>query len=304
MDPDKHPALRRRPDFQDAEFSVTQVPKPGSRTLTGIIIRTKNSQTAPCCYIDSWYERMADGLPVGDIADSLAEDIKKTVPPPDTDILFSFAAAGPYIVPQLIDIRPGRNDGYIRNRPVTKIPKTDIGILYAVELPGEHSGGVMTAPVTNAILQRWNVRCGDVREAAAANGARLRPAELTPMSDVLAEMTGCEAGDSPLMILTNRERFQGAAVILYPGIKNLIDRSFPKGFWLLPSSVHEWIVMPKSPLDDVNALVSTVTEINRNVVSPGDVLADNVFTLDEDGNLAAAAQGKERPCASHHTAWN
>ena len=65
----------------------------------------------------------------------------------------------------------------------------------------------------------------------------------------------------------------------------LLHDHFRNGFWCLPSSIHEWIIVPKSLSDDPEALKEMVMTINASEVLPADQLSDNVFTLDVDGNL-------------------
>ena len=88
-----------------------------------------------------------------------------------------------------------------------------------------------------------------------------------------------------LYVLTNRDKMQGASAILYPEAAKMLQTRFPNGVWLLPSSIHEWIVVSKEISDDTASLKSMVTTINAVEVLPADQLSDNVYTLDADSRL-------------------
>ena len=88
-------------------------------------------------------------------------------------------------------------------------------------------------------------------------------------------------GDSaPLQAVTNWERIFGAALMINKENLDLIHESFAGNFWILPSSVHEFMILPDE--DNINAegLLNIVTEINSEIVSDDDKLSDSVYYYD------------------------
>lgn len=88
-------------------------------------------------------------------------------------------------------------------------------------------------------------------------------------------------GDSaPLQAVTNLERIFGAALMINKENLDLIHESFAGNFWILPSSVHEFMILPDE--DNINAegLLDIVTEINSEIVSDDDKLSDSVYYYD------------------------
>ena len=69
----------------------------------------------------------------------------------------------------------------------------------------------------------------------------------------------------------------------------MLEERFPNGFVCLPSSVHEWIIISKDLSTDTMGLLDMVKTINANEVLPEDQLADDVFTLDDEGHLISIA---------------
>lgn len=50
----------------------------------------------------------------------------------------------------------------------------------------------------------------------------------------------------PLYVLTNQEKYLGASTLLYPGVLEEIFRKLSRDFYVLPSSIHECIIVPVS----------------------------------------------------------
>ena len=280
------------PDLQDAEFQVQQVKKPGNLTLTGIIIRVKNLPVAPCYYIDEEYTKHLNGAPIADIASRVATAMKSSAAPAsdiDISLITDFDKAKSYIIPRLIDIRPGKNDGYIKDRVCNPIAGTQIGIIYDLDIPSTQAE--MTVGVTHTLLDMWNLSAEDLHELAIQNGSKIRPIYFTDMFSMLHDLDPLlfpEAEpDATMFVLTSKNKTHGASVILYPETVQMLHDRFPKGFWCLPSSVHDWIILHKS-VGDPDMLKEMVMAINASEVLPADQLADEVFTLDTAGNLIVA----------------
>ena len=77
-----------------------------------------------------------------------------------------------------------------------------------------------------------------------------------------------------LTIVSNKMNINGAVTII-----NAIDQLRERfgHFYVLPSSVHEVIIIPDSFGASPEDLLNMVTEVNEFVVSPVDRLSDNVY---------------------------
>lgn len=80
-----------------------------------------------------------------------------------------------------------------------------------------------------------------------------------------------------MYILTNKQRQLGAGVIFYPGIMEQARQILGDHFFILPSSIHECILVPENGAFEREELLAMVTEINREHVEPKEVLADQVY---------------------------
>lgn len=89
-------------------------------------------------------------------------------------------------------------------------------------------------------------------------------------------------GDSPTYVLITADRTNGAGLMLCDGVFIRLRQILNKNFWIVPSSVHELIIIPVS--DDFfiskNKVVSMVAAVNREEVLPEERLINNAFFFD------------------------
>ena len=135
-------------------------------------------------------------------------------------------------------------------------------------------------------MKLWKISCSDLYRDAKENSVKLLPARLQSMSEVISELSeGMEEPEEtgvPMYVLTNSRKALGAACILYDGIlKSCADR-LEEAFYLLPSSIHEVIMVPVSAVSDERELVSMVRDINRTQVRSTEILSDNIYLYSPD----------------------
>ena len=80
---------------------------------------------------------------------------------------------------------------------------------------------------------------------------------------------------------TNKEKKYGAYAILAEETREKILQVFPKGkVIVLPSSVHEQILIEKTGDEDIECLKLMVKEVNLTAVRTDEVLSFNVYQYD------------------------
>lgn len=86
------------------------------------------------------------------------------------------------------------------------------------------------------------------------------------------------------------EKSRISAALRYISMKFNQSQVLKTRFYVLPSSVHECMILPARLRDDAKSLQSMVEEINATQVSPDEVLADNVYRYSRKaGKLEIAA---------------
>ena len=80
-----------------------------------------------------------------------------------------------------------------------------------------------------------------------------------------------------IYILSNQYRINGAATLLYEGlIQELADR-MNCNFYVLPSSIHELLLIPDANGKSLEGLSRMVKDINENHVKEEEILSDRAY---------------------------
>lgn len=129
---------------------------------------------------------------------------------------------------------------------------------------------------------------GRLMEEVLRNSMQRRP-------PVLLEFLGDRMGSENLLyrndpvpanrlmyILTTRDFAFGAVALFYPGVQERLARIMAGNYYAIPSSVHEFIILPESDRYGEAALAQMLYEVNRDVVEPEDVLTDTLYYYDAE----------------------
>ena len=92
-----------------------------------------------------------------------------------------------------------------------------------------------------------------------------------------------------MYVCSNSQKVNGAGVILYKDLLKQFAEKTGSDFYILPSSIHETLLVPVSDQMEVEALRSMVREVNATQVAPEEVLSDNVYIYRrEDDKISLA----------------
>lgn len=94
-----------------------------------------------------------------------------------------------------------------------------------------------------------------------------------------------ESGKGGLMkILGNSAHIYGAACILYPGVLEEIARKEGRDFYILPSSVHEVILLKAGDGEDPLLLKEMIREVNDTQVALEEILSYQLYYFEHADN--------------------
>lgn len=141
-------------------------------------------------------------------------------------------------------------------------------------------GDVQSILVTNNMAEKYDFTEDELFECAFRNTQRIFPFEIINMRTLLSEQLGISheepSEEMPMWVITNRNRLYGAANIMYYSIIESAADLVDDDLYLLPSSLHEWIVIPVEK-HELEKLIDMVKDINRNCVDVEDRLSDQVY---------------------------
>ena len=152
----------------------------------------------------------------------------------------------------------------------------------------EAGHGEYGAVITNALLKDFKVTADELFDMAIKNTAEQFPAVLQDLAESATRYpTGCvnlldskcgraPADTGPAYVLTNSRFFWGAGALFYPGVIDRLRELLDGDFYVLPSSVHELILIAADD-QDPKQLADLVRSANRSVVEERDILADDLY---------------------------
>lgn len=130
----------------------------------------------------------------------------------------------------------------------------------------------------------WGITKSQLMKDAAFNTSRKLPYSFVGMESLIAELSGEKLMDFPteelMYVLTNEEKYYGAAVLLYPHVLSHIGTLLKRNFFVLPSSVHECILVPDLGHYTRFELMKMVREVNQNQVEEEEILSYQVYYYD------------------------
>lgn len=163
----------------------------------------------------------------------------------------------------------------------------DMLILFYVEIPNLDTG----KEVASYTIKRDNLKmAGVTKEELYINAIKNIEEDyvIENMEKVICRIVGitedeleesmCSSFTSsiPMYVITNKQNVNGASVILNKTMLGELKEIIKGDYYILPSSVHECIVVPIDEAD-AESLREMVTEINDGQVKPEDRLTYNVY---------------------------
>lgn len=193
-------------------------------------------------------------------------------------------------------INKDKNSEILKNVPWREC--YDLAMIVYIVLE-EGASGRATINVNNKNLSIWNIDSERLFEDAIANTKSSMPYKIEKLSSVMKEILYekfqgyegddveealdkaleiiDESGNNRMYVLTNKCKTNGAMYIAFDDILKQVADHIEDDFFILPSSIHELLLVPKGCSVPRSELESMVKDINTTEVDPGEVLSDTVY---------------------------
>ncbi len=264
---------------EDVSVFIHSTVKNNAAMRYGLTITRKGTNVFPTIYLEEYYRHFQSGSSV----ESIAADILRMYTtvrfqrPFDGEFIKDYQSVKGKIVYHLVNREA--NKELLREIPYEEY--LDLAVIYYVLLE-VNSYGMASMMIQDEHLKMWNVSGEEIAGRARANTKRLLPYEFRTMSALLEELLDIEEtkGDDVMYVLSNQIRSYGAAAVLYEDRLAGIGGYLKENYYVLPSSVHEVIIVPESASPGRRSLDSLVKEVNETQVDQEDVLADHAYYYD------------------------
>lgn len=242
----------------------------------GISLSEQGSNISPTIYLEEYYRQFQQGNSVENIVQEILSLYGKIRfrEPWKEEILRDYAMLKNRIIYRIVNRQANRE----LLKEVPNVPYLNLSIVFHVLLE-MNVYGTATMPVRNEHLMMWGVTCEEIYRQAGHNTHKIFPYNFKSMHTVIAELTNTESTDTEdeMYVLSNEIRSFGAAAVLYPACLEEIGERLGEDYYVLPSSVHEMIIVRKSVSPEKNILSQMVSEINESQVDAEEVLSDCAY---------------------------
>lgn len=244
--------------------------------------RTKKIQAEPAISLEGFFEMYQSGISAAGCERVILNFVEEAEQRSNTELwekmISSWETAKEHVYPILVSKE--RNGEFLKG--LVWKPFLDLAVCYALVLPMEDGQGNMK--IRKEHLALWGIKEAELIEQAEENNMEQGYC-LRDMSELVRKMlVGSTAGEkekiegNEVYVLSNRDNIYGAAKVLCrPFLEKIVDG---RNFYILPSSVHESILLLECagiPRADLNQMVC---EVNRMGMAKEEVLSDHVYFYD------------------------
>lgn len=262
-------------------MTLHQVEKNNGVLLEAVVVLGEGERMAPTLYLRDLYEEYQCGKELEEIAEQMLalEEEKKREADFSLKGFENYGKARAHIYYKLVNYKMNRS--LLEKVPHVKYLDLAVVFYYRVENGRFYNATIL---IHNCNLETWGINKRQLMEDAVLNTSRKLPYTLQGMESLIADLTGetseLAREDELMYVLTNDQKYYGAAVILYPHVLNHIAKLLKRNFYIIPSSVHECILVPDLGHYSRIELMKMVKEVNQCQVEEEEVLSYEVYYYD------------------------
>lgn len=263
------------------EIEIKQVLKNNSVTLWALLFKDEKSNITPSIYLEPFHTKYEMGMEMDDIVTMLVDCYQDARINEQVDFAFfrDWDTIKSRVAYRLIN--RDRNAELLKQIPHKEV--LDLAKVYYVAVQ-ECNGSVL---IYNTHLDMWGIDTEELEAIADENTPVLCPVCVDSIWDVVNEMmkdlpAEDEQESQEMLIMSNSNKVHGAAAILYPGSMEQMADRLQSDFYILPSSIHETIVLSAKEDNSPEHLLEMVREVNSTMVCKEEILGDNVYFYDRE----------------------
>lgn len=268
-----------------AEVTIKEVIKNNNSKLTGLIIREVPKRIAPIIYIDTLLKELEKAEIT--IQDAVEWIVRMYENNKEMKYFSNVFTQDKEHILERVEYRLVNKA--LNKKLLIEVPHKDfldLAVMYNVIVNKDESKSA-TFLVNNEMIEALEINHEELEEAARRNTEK-SGFKKTNMIDIMENINGVKVKNKeadyamPMYVLTNDMGHNGANVMLYSNLFNELSDEYGSDLYVLPSSVHEVIVIPVLPDADPVILKMIVAEINRTEVSKEEILSETVYKWNKE----------------------
>lgn len=284
-------------DYRDAEVNILENRKLNTN-YTGLTVTREGDTLAPTINLNNLFDSYSKHPEhsITAVMQEVASVIQHTPETFDIGRIMDYDRVKKNLFMRLSAAE--KNKALLEHAP--HIRKEDLAITFHIMLD-QSDKGTATTMINDNMMEAYGIDLDQLYQDALLNSPVICPAQIENMGEALSRMMIEDmksAGappeliqemekdlkesnkDNPMTIITNDRLVDGASAIFYPGVMDLVGERMQGDYFILPSSVHETLVVPDDGGVSLQELTDMVKEVNMTQVSPEDQLTDQVYHYD------------------------
>jgi len=265
------------------EVNVDKVIKTNDTELDGVTIFDGVHNVMPTFYLNDAYVKYRRGASIEEIVDEILclIDYYSNTNRIDIDIFDSFDNVKDMIACKLVNIE--RNEQLLKEVPFRKFLDLAI-VVYAVITHEDQT--ISTCLINNSVIKDWDVSVDELIDWAIFNTSEVMGEMCLPLFSAVKghqdefefyEGSITDPEDAPIFVLTNKRKVNGAAGILDEDLMQHLGMAFEDDLYIIPSSIHEVILIPSRQAVSKSRLDEIVFQVNQCAIDPKDFLSDHTY---------------------------
>ena len=273
--------------YENAEVSVMDCQKLNV-SYKGLMVKREKEMISPIINLDQFYEiyQNQPETTMEVICRRIAKVVMKTPIEVNLNPIMDYNIAKYNLFIRVSSAE--KNKDILANVPHQL--KEDLAITYHL-ITYMRGGELSSLLINNDLLKQYGITAEQLHEDAMNSSPRIMPQEVSSIGEFLEQdpfMMSSEENDMlqesepapSFYVVTNQKKLDGAGVIFYPGMMEYLGSLFFQDYFILPSSIHEMIVLPDNGEISVKELKMMVSGINVTQVYPSERLTDEVYHFD------------------------
>ena len=241
----------------------------------------KGETVSPVVYLEPHYQRYMDGdCTITEAVEHVAELLKDYSQTADIEAevegFENWNRIRPRVFAKLINAEMNRE-------LLQRVPHRmfmDLAVVYYVKVKEFMGGGAGTILASNQHLQIWGVDENRMYETALSNMEE-EGASIQGMDEILGDMENSPVPEfCGIYVLTNRSKLFGASELLRLDTLREIAGKLQDNLMILPSSLHEVIILPEKESPSGKEAAEMVKAVNDSELAPDEILSDHVYRFD------------------------
>lgn len=264
---------------ENIAFSETQK----NNGVTNRTITVRNDlPIAPNINLEGFIEDVANGKDISEIADRIDELIKSQPDFSQTDFSLTWDRVKDNVVFVLVN-------GETNKDLLDKAPHVsflDFAMIYKIDTRFINIPGFIT--VNNGLMETLHADNKMLLDAALKNTPELMPAYVDSMRNVMSGLLSIpvdediDMGVPDIVVASNKDKTYGATAMLYSGFESRLGEMGIEDCYVIPSSVHECLMVTDGSDMDRENLENMVREVNASdCVSDMEFLSNKVYRYSE-----------------------